>query len=77
MAVVEAPRRLVYSTESNAASGEITWQFEAVNGGTQVNFSSKGVPKGFFATVAGPLLKNNVAKMMKGELQRFKELAEA
>lgn len=77
MAEVDEPRRLVYSTESSAATGEITWQFEAVNGGTQVNFSSKGVPKGFFATVAGPLLKNNVTKMMKKEIQRFKEIAEA
>lgn len=55
----------------------ITWNFTAVEGGTQVEQFAEGEPKGFFASLAAPLLQGNLQKQLLQDGENFKRLVES
>lgn len=77
MAEYEAPTHLHYKTTSSSGDGSITWNFTAVEGGTQVEQLAEGEPKGFFASLAAPLLKGNLQKQLLEDGENFKRLVES
>jgi len=77
MAEITPPHRLVYKSSSSSADGKMTWTFEAAEGGTRISNYAEGEPKGFFGSVAAPLLKGNVEKMMREDMDRIKAMLEA
>lgn len=76
MAEYEAPTHLLYKTASSSGDGSITWNFKEVEGGTQVEQIAEGQPKGFFASLAAPLLKGNLQKQLVEDGDNFKRLVE-
>lgn len=76
MAEYEEPTHLYFTTESASGDGSITWNFTAVENGTQVEQIAEGEPKGFFATLAAPLLKGNLQKQLLEDGENFKRLVE-
>lgn len=77
MAAYEEPTHLLFTTESSSGDGSITWNFTAVEDGTQVEQFAEGVPKGFFASLAAPLLKGNLQKQLLEDGQNFKRIVES
>jgi uncharacterized membrane protein len=69
--VLDPPNLFRYATSSNAAETESSWEVQAVEGGTLVKHNGGGEVKGFLATLATSLLKSNVDKQFKSDMERL------
>jgi carbon monoxide dehydrogenase subunit G len=68
---LKAPNVFRYESTSNAAETETRWEVRAVDDGTLIKHNGGGEVKGFFATLASSLLKSNVNKMYKSDMERL------
>ena len=58
------------------ASGEVQHEAEEVEGGVKVTVIFNGVMKGFLASLAAPVIKNQAKKDMEKDLNSFKAFVE-
>jgi uncharacterized protein YndB with AHSA1/START domain len=72
----DAPKLIVFSSESNALVATHTWRYEVVGENTKVSILLEGKTKGFFGNLAMPLLGGQLEKDMTRDLQSFKQLME-
>ena len=77
MEEIPPPARLVCGQQSSASDGKSIFEFKSVDGGTEITNIGEGTHKGFFAMVAGPLLRRNVSKQMRKNLERIKGMLES
>lgn len=73
----DAPNLIVFQSESKALFATHTWRYQAVDAGTQVSIKLEGKTKGFFGSLAMPLLGGQLEKDMARDLQCFKQLIES
>ena len=72
----DAPKLIVFRSESNALVATHTWRYEPVGDNTRVSILLEGQTKGFFGNLAMPLLGGQLEKDMARDLQSFKQLME-
>ncbi|MDQ7027299.1 MAG: SRPBCC family protein [Anaerolineae bacterium] len=72
----DVPNLLVFQSESKALLATHTWRYQALDSGTKVSINLEGKTKGFFGSLAMPLLGGQLEKDMARDLERFKQLME-
>lgn len=74
--VHEPGARLVMRSVKGPFPMTVTYEFEAVGGGTRVRVRTQGDASGFYR-MAGPMLSRAVRRAVSGDLRRLKETIEA
>jgi hypothetical protein len=74
--VYEPPERLVMRSVKAPFPMTVTYEFEAVDGGTRMRIATGGDASGFYR-LAGPLLNRQVERGVTADLDRLKEILES
>lgn len=75
MAEYEEPTHLHFKMESPSGDGSISWNFTAVEDGTQVEQFVEGEPKGFFCLTGCPAFEGKPAKTTTGRWGQFQAIS--
>jgi uncharacterized protein YndB with AHSA1/START domain len=74
--VYEPPERLVMRSIKAPFPMTVTYEFEAVDGGTRMRIAAGGDASGFYR-LAGPLLNRQVERGVAADLERLSRILEA
>ena len=73
----EPNRQVVSKGISRPFPIEGRWTYEAVEGGTRVNFVGEAQPSGFFGKLAEPILSRLAQRQYEADYTNLKDLMEA